>query len=382
MTSAEPAAPIRALITMPVATQRGGAEVQLKHLIEHRAEARIEPTVAFMQPGPLPAWCREQGVKAVVIDAGRFRQLRRLGHTVRTLVKVARDERCDVVIGWMAKGQLYGGLAAAGSGLPSVWIQTQNPAGSAWIDRAATLLPTRLVITVSRTVDRSQRKLFPRRPTVVVYPAVDTARFDASHTGGMQSARRRLGLPEDVPIFGSVGRLDRWKGFHFLLDAFPGVRARYPDAMVVLVGGPHELDPAYARELEDQARSLGGNGSVVIAGQQPNPEDWIQAMDVFAHTSHTEPFGMVVIEAMALGKPVVATAEGGPTEIITSGVDGLLSPYGEPQALGAGILRFLDDAGLRDSVGAAAKQRAQDFGVEHFARQFGAVVATAVTRAQ
>jgi glycosyltransferase involved in cell wall biosynthesis len=119
---------------------------------------------------------------------------------------------------------------------------------------------------------------------------------------------------------------------------------------------------------------------VLLVGAQPNPEEWMQAMDVFCHTSENEPFGMVVIEAMALGKPVIASAEGGPTEVITPGLDGLLSPYGDRQALAVAILRVLDDDDLRRTVGRAAVQRAADFTVDRFACHFGAAVADAVNK--
>ena len=76
---------------------------------------------------------------------------------------------------------------------------------------------------------------------------------------------------------------------------------------------------------------------------------------------------MVVVEAMALGKPVVAGAEGGPREVITDGVDGLLAPYGDPAALAAAVLRYLDDPAFAARIGAAARERAQHFSVERFA---------------
>lgn len=378
MTARDRRAPLRALVAMPVAEQRGGAELQLQQLVEHRREAGIEPVVAFLRHGPMVDWCRARGVRAYAIEAGRVRQPHRLGAAVRTLAALATDERADVVIGWMAKGQLYGGLAAALARVPSVWLQPGTPAGAAPIDRAATLLPAHAAITVSHTVDRAQRRLLPRRPTTVVYPAVDTARFDPRRIGEPRAVRRRLGLPEEGPIVGSVGRLDRWKGFHVLLDAVPALLARHPDATVVLVGGPHELDPSCARELAAQAARLGRPDRVRLVGQQPNPEEWMQAMDVFVHTSRGEPFGMVVIEAMALGKPVVASAEGGPTEVIEPGVEGLLTPYGDAPALAAAVLRLLGDEQLRAAVAQAAWRRAQDFAVERFAREFGAVVGGAL----
>jgi glycosyltransferase involved in cell wall biosynthesis len=367
------------LVTMPVGEQRGGSELQLQQLIEHRDEAGIDPTVAFLRPGPMVDWCRERGVSSLVIDAGRLRQTLNVARTVRALVHAAKDAEAQVIIGWMAKGHVYGGLAAAAARLPAMWLQPGIPGGAAPIDRIATLLPARCVVTVSQTVDRAQRALVPRRVTRVIYPAVDTARFDERRIGAVAATRGRLGLPESGPIFGSVGRLERWKGFHILLAVVPEVLERHPDATFVLVGGAHELDPSYAAEIQQQARSLGLDGRVRLVGQQPNPEEWMQAMDVFAHTSHYEPFGMVVIEAMALGTPVVASAEGGPTEVITPGVDGLLAPFGDRRALTRAILRLLDDGALRRAVSEAGKRRAQDFTVQQFARQFGAAVSEAIT---
>ena len=97
-------------------------------------------------------------------------------------------------------------------------------------------------------------------------------------------------------------------------------------------------------------------------------------MDVIVHASDREPFGIVIVEAMALGKPVIAGDAAGPTEIITDGVDGFLSPYGDAAALGCALRRLLDDPALAQRLGAAARLRAQDFSTQNYARNFvGAV---------
>jgi hypothetical protein len=366
---------VTALVVMPLGEQRGGAELQLKQLVEHRRKARLELVVAFLETGPLVAWCRAQGVPAVELEAGRVRDLRKLGATTRALATLARASGAEVVLGWMAMGQVYGGLAAATARLPAAWFQPSVAIGLAQPDTLATLLPAALVVTVSAATDVAQRRAFPRRRTQIVYPGVDTSRFDAERIGDPRAVRRRLGLPEDRPVFGSVGRLNSWKGFHVLLEAADEVLARHPDAVLVLVGGPHELELEYADRLHEQAARLGYDGRVRLVGYQPNPEEWMQAMDVFVHTSRHEPFGIVVIEAMTLGKPVVASAEGGPTEVITPGVDGLLSPYGDARALAAAISRLLGDAGLRAAVSSAARRRAQDFTVAEWAVRFGDAIA-------
>ena len=84
-------------------------------------------------------------------------------------------------------------------------------------------------------------------------------------------------------------------------------------------------------------------------------------MDIIVHASDREPFGIVVIEAMALGKPVVAGAAGGPAEVITPGVDGLLAPFGDAPALAQALLRYLDDPALAARCAQGAALRARDF---------------------
>src|SRR5262249_2786718 len=142
----------------------------------------------------------------------------------------------------------------------------------------------------------------------------------------------------------------------------------------VLVGGDHEHDPSYGAELRAQAKP---HENIRFAGQQPNVEEWMQALDVFVFTSVDEPFGMVVIEAMALGKAVVASAAGGPAEVLTRGIDGLVAPVGDAPRLAAEIVRFLDDIELRARAGAAARRRTRDFEISAFARHFGSVVTEA-----
>jgi glycosyltransferase involved in cell wall biosynthesis len=361
---------------MPLATQRGGAELSLLQLLEYRELCGLEPTVAFLEHGPMVQWCRDRGVPGVVLAAGRLRHTHRWLGTVRALSQLAQEIRAQVIVGWMAKAHLYGGPAATAARVPSAWFQPGLPSGLASLDRIATIIPAQHVVVVSHFVEQAQRRLVPLRSTTVVYPAVDAERFASERIGDVQATRRRLGLPEHGPIFGSVGRLDSWKGFDVMLRAVPAVATRHKDATFVLVGGPHEFNPEHAERLRAQAQALGLGARVRLVGHQPNPEEWIHAMDVFVHASRNEPFGMVVIEAMALGKAVIATAEGGPTEVITPGVDGLLSAYGDSLALGTAINRLLDDPDLGRRLGEAARRRAQDFSVQRYATELGAAIAT------
>ena len=189
----------------------------------------------------------------------------------------------------------------------------------------------------------------------------------------------KLGLPADGPLIGMAGRLQRWKGMHLFIAAIARVRESRPDVRAVIVGGVHETEPQYDAELRAQVHTLGLDRAVTFAGFQPNVAEWMQAMDVFVHASDREPFGIVVVEAMALGKPVVAGADGGPAEIITDGENGLLVPYGDTGSLAHAILRYLDDHAFATRVGAAARIRAAVFDDRSFAANIIAALRESVS---
>ncbi len=352
--------PLHVLVVMPLATALGGGEQMLRQLLRHGRGAGIEWTVVFLRPGPMTDEARALGLAVYEIDAGRFRQVVQRSRAVWRVAALARARKADLVLGWMVAGQLVAGPAALLAGLPCVWYQVGTPRPD-WLDRVATLLPARGVLVLSRAGAAAQARVWPARRQWLVYPGAALDAFDPATVPTSEDVRRRLGLPAGVPLVGMVTRLQRWKGVHVLVDAMAAVHATRPDVRAVVIGGPHETEPRYPAELESKVDALGLRDIVWFAGFQSNVPQWMQAADVIVHASDREPFGIVVIEAMALGKPVVAGSEGGPAEIITDGVDGTLVPFGDAAKLARAILRYLDDQPFATRLGAAARVRASAF---------------------
>jgi len=368
---------MKVLVVMPLGEQRGGGELMLWHLMQQEGDAaktRARWLVVFLEDGPLVASIRNLGIEVRVVPAGRLRQPTHFLRTAGRIAALARRERVDAIFGWMSKAHLYGGVAARLAGVPALWYQLGAPearwSGGSWMDQLAARLPARGILTVSRAGADGQACLRPARPLRVVYPGAELERFEPDALPAPARARLQLGLPPDGPLIGIVGRLQRWKGMHVLIEAMPRVLAAHPKARAVIVGGEHAPEPDYPAYLERRARELGVEGHVLLTGLQRNVPEWMQAMDVIVHASTFEPFGIVVIEAMALGKPVVAGAAGGPTEIITPGVNGLLTPYGDTEALARALLRYLDEPEFAHRVGARARERAQEFSTARYAQNF------------
>lgn len=370
---------MKIVIVMPLAEQRGGGEMMLWDLMQQGRNAGVEWLVIFLEDGPMVEQVRKLGIDTRVVSSGRLREIHRFIPTVFKIASIAKRERADAIVNWMWITHIYGGLAALMAGLPSMWYQLEVPYDKFWMVRLATLLPARAIVTLSKDGKEAQGQIWPHRATPLVYPGVALDRFEPSSLPSALEARRKLGLPLHGPLIGIVGRLQRWKGMHVVVEAMPKVLQKYPDAHCVLVGGKHDLEPDYEDFLKQQIATLELSDRVIMAGLQRNIPEWVQAMDVFIHASDKEPFGIVIIEAMALGKPVIAGNAGGPTEIITDGIDGLLTPYDDADALAIAILRYLDDQEFARNAAVAARQRALDFSTQRYAQNFINAVRSAVS---
>jgi glycosyltransferase involved in cell wall biosynthesis len=349
---------------MPVATERGGAEHTLLQLLEHAPEEAAWH-VLFLESGPMIRKVEALGARATVVPAGRVRQVGRVASSVRRIGGVLRSWRADVVLSWMSKAHIYSAPAAGALRLPTVWVQHGMPSGTDPIDRLVTTLPADAVLAPSRAVAAAQHALWPHRPTRVAYPGIDVDALAAAASAGGPSTA--LPVPPGAPVAGLVARLQRWKGIHVLVAAVPEILRSSPDAHVVVVGGDHPLEPGYREELEALAGSLGVADRVHLIGYREDARNWMREFDVVVHASDNEPFGLVVLEAMALGKPLVAGAKGGPAEIIRDGVDGVLVPFGDDAALAARVSEYLADPERGRRIGAEAARRAREFSPQRFA---------------
>lgn len=180
----------------------------------------------------------------------------------------------------------------------------------------------------------------------VVHSGIDPARFKTSPI-----PRHELDIPEDVPLLGNVAALVGHKDHATLLSAMAHVLQRSPRAHLV-IAGEGDLRP----KLEAQIESLGLKSLVRLLGYRTDVPRILRALDVFVMSSKLEGLGTSVLDAMACGIPVVATAGGGIPEMVVHEKTGLLCPPEAPEALATAIIRILDDQALATELAANAKQ--------------------------
>lgn len=364
---------MRVVIVMPSAYLHGGAEEALIHLLRYREAAGFSSVlVVLLEEGELERVFKETGVRVEVVDSGRLRQPWKIVTAIGKIRRLITEHRADLVLGWMTKAHIYGGAAARMVGVPAIYFQMGLPDNGP-VDRFSRLFPAAGALTCSNFAAVLQQALVRHR-VIGVPLAADFTRFADAEKQTAAEIRPRLGLDVNRPIVGIVGRLQRWKGMHVFVDAMARVLEKVPDCEGIIVGGMFKFEPDYEQWLRSKIRDLGLEDKIRMVGVQRNVPEWMQAMDVFVHASEKEPFGIVVIEAMSLGKPVVATKPGGPEEIISDGVDGQLVTWDKPDELAKAILKFLRDPAWARSVGERAQQRSQEYTMEKYAQRVGDAV--------
>jgi glycosyltransferase involved in cell wall biosynthesis len=342
---------MRILITLPWGERLGGAEVMLQTVLDGAQESPHQLELVFLAPGPWANELIDAGFHVEVIDAGRVRQAGRLLACVVQLSRTFRRRQPDLIVNWIAKTQLYCSPAAtlAGMGDRVIWWQHDMAAGY-WLDRVATAMPAIAVGCSSRTSARAQARLFPHRPTFAVAPGTRMPDGD--------SPEAPLVLPAGVPVVGLVGRLQPWKGQDRLLQAQALLRQRGERVHTLIVGGDaHRLSPEYAASLQPLASRLGLDEDVTMTGQVSDVGPYVDRMDVLVNASDPEPFGIVLLEAMARGVAVVAVNAGGPPEFIEDQRTGVLARSGEPAALAAALEPLIASPSLRQQLGRAGRER-------------------------
>ncbi len=232
----------------------------------------------------------------------------------------------------------YGWAVARLLGRPHVWHAREIVVQSAAALRVERFLARRFadrLIAMSGAI--AAQLDHPHLDVVVDDP--DPTEWSPSLAGRF---RRRAGIPDDAPLIGSAARIDTWKGFDVLVDAVPLIHAARPDARLVVAGAPVGGKDHYAADLARRAAALPG---VDWLGPRRDLPELMADLDVFVQVStQPEPFGLVHVEALASGVPIVAGDQGGPVEILAGALEGAgrLVRGGDPAALASAVVELLD----------------------------------------
>jgi glycosyltransferase involved in cell wall biosynthesis len=292
---------------------------------------------------------------------GALRLMVNLFASTRQLVRIIRTERIDLVHTHTIN-VLSGAAAARRTRKPHVWhiseIVTHPRRLAKSLTRLVPPLSTRIVAISGPVRDfvADARESVKQRIDVIPN-AMDPAPFGSR--GQRTRVRTELGLGDGI-VVGMVGRVGLWKGQEVLIDAARVVVDSHPDVRFLLVGGVHDNQQEHFASLRSQIKQNGLADSVVVSHFRRDIADILDAIDIFVQPSvQPEPFGMTVLEAMSARLPVIASNEGGPTEIVIEGVTGFLIPPRDSRALAERINKLIALPDLRREMGREGRLRVE-----------------------
>jgi glycosyltransferase involved in cell wall biosynthesis len=351
------------------ATTTGGVGLLILFLVRHLNPRAFELAVAFGRGYLLDRQFDEAGVRAYTLSTSRAVGIWSALKGTIEVYRILARERYDIVQSHTSVGGVIGRLAGWAARTPVVvWTVHglgAHPGHPAWkrlllrtVEGVLDWFTDHYVAVSEDLRDQGVRAGIYRAKKVTVIP--NGLQFDHLPSAFDPAAKRRaLGVPADAPVIGTITRFEPQKANDVFLRAVERVLRRVPNLATLIAGdGPQRT------ELEALAAQLGIAERVTFLGWRDDAVELLGAMDAFCMSSRWEGCPMVLLEAMAMRCPVVATDIGGVREIVVSGETGLLVAPDDPAALAQALLRLIASPDERSRMGAAGRKRVE--------RHFGA----------
>jgi len=354
-----PARPARVLVLIGQLGY-GGAERQVHELCARLDRASFDPTVVtFEKGGHYQRALEDAGVRVIVVPKAGWREPASLAR----LVSILTRHRIDLIHGFLFPANWRAVVAARFAGVRAVVCAVRSTgiwmnARHRWMDRVA--LGRASVVVANAPAVREEliaRTGLAGERVKVIMNGVDTSRFSPGESSLLPSLVPDAGGGNGrspTRVVGFVGSLREAKDPVLFLRIAHETARRVPQARFVMVGEGPLRD-----RLESLSREMGLSGKVVFSGGRADIPHVLRALDVLTVTSIREGCCNVILEAMATGLPVVATAVGGNPDLLSHGQTGWLFPHGDPAAGAEGVVRLLEDRDLARQMGQEALRRAR-----------------------
>jgi len=358
-----------------------GGEQALLRAVRALGGSGYLPHVVLPGPGPLRQVLESLGVPVAELATAWWIPATHWSAEVFRAQLVGLEQRTEALGRWLAAERidlvhtntvvtLEGALAAAGRRLPHVWHSRGLFDGGfppsffgelrgifETITALADVMPC-----VSRAVADQARCHEPDSPCRLVPDGFDLGEPGSRPPAPRAEVAARLGVPINRRLVVSLGGIQRRKGLLDLVDAAGKLARQFSDVVFILGGSDN--DPTHTQELRGRIAALGLEARVLLPGQIADPASLLSHAELFVHPSHSEGFGLAILEAMALARPVIATRCGGPEDLIESGRSGLLVDVGNADQLAEAIRVLLGDPVRAARMGEEAGRQARRFDLQ------------------
>ena len=268
----------------------------------------------------------------------------------------------------------FGRIAGALCGRPAIiherWVDPYLGRFQCSIERSLSRFTTR-AIAISEYARRFliEKKGIREEIITIIPNGIPFEPFDTLEKNAGLMKRKEFGIPSTSPVVGIIGMMHEIKGHRYFIDAASAVSQRYPEAVFLIIG-----DGTLRPQLERQVDERNLRNTVRFLGHQDEIPKLLAMMDIYVCASLSETFPVSLLEAMGAGKAVVVTESGGPQEMIRDGVNGIIVPIKDSQALAENILRLIENPSLREKLGQEAGKDCRMYNIDDTVRRIQAVI--------
>jgi len=349
-----------------------GSDLVFSHVVSALAQD-VNPVIVLDNHGPLVDRLKTSTQNIIIHPLGVLRRKHfnpagmlkcalEISRAVPLLTRLIKQENVALIYS-NTIGVIPGAFAAKLTKKPHIWHVHEIIQEPRFVGKTlATLVLTTSdkIVAVSNAVANFLKTGFfgDSNRIQVVYNAVAMEKFSKPYA---ETIRDELGIPQDCILIGLIGRIHFWKGQDFFLNVVSVIkRSGFSQFKVLIVGSTYSGYEWLLRDLQKKVVSLGLQENVIFCSYRQDVEKLYAGIDILVVPStQPEPFSLVTLEGMAAGKPIVATAHGGPAELIEDGKTGFLVPVGEVQLMADRVLTLIRDPALRKTMGINARERVQ-----------------------
>jgi len=344
---------MRKILYLNHVSELGGGEYCLLNLMLNLNKEKYEPVLLLQEPGPLSKLAEENGITTYFLKMRGWRRLKYLPVnylvTLKHLKKLIYEQKIDLVHCNAYRLNPYAALAAKDTHTPCFchirWFRKKDHIKKFMLDKVD------LVLTMSEYMASFFHGSKAKVKTI--YDGIQVPDFK-NNVYGREKIRNEFKLKKEDIIIGMAAQLTPRKGHKDFIKASVKIRKVFPQVKFIVAGGAILDDQLSINDLQEYASSINAE-NIFFIGNRSDMKDVFQAMDFFVLPSHVEPFGLVVVEAMASGVPVVATKSGGPEEIISDGEDGFLVPVRSAKSIAEKIIYLLKNPAAAEEMSKAAR---------------------------
>jgi len=349
-----------------------GSDLVFSHVVSALAQD-VNPVIVLDNHGPLVDRLKTSTQNIIIHPLGVLRRkyfnpagmlkcALEISRAVPLLTRLIKQENVALIYS-NTIGVIPGAFAAKLTKKPHIWHVHEIIQEPRFVGKTlATLVLTTSdkIVAVSNAVANFLKTGFfgDSNRIQVVYNAVAMEKFSKPYA---ETIRDELGIPQDCILIGLIGRIHFWKGQDFFLNVVSVIkRSGFSQFKVLIVGSTYSGYEWLLQDLQKKVVSLGLQENVIFCSYRQDVEKLYAGIDILVVPStQPEPFSLVTLEGMAAGKPIVATAHGGPAELIEDGKTGFLVPVGEVQLMADRVLTLIRDPALRKTMGINARERIQ-----------------------